>query len=73
VRLRERLLREPRRLPHRVTFTAEQWGLIERFRGVMGSGDAEIVRNIVLTWLAEKSVVSESIKKDMRTQKGGEE
>jgi len=56
-----------------VTFTAEQWGLIERFRGVMGSGDAEIVRNIVLTWLAEKSVVSESIKKDMRTQKGGEE
>jgi hypothetical protein len=46
-----------------VTFTEEQWSLVERLRGVMGSDDAEIVRNIVLTWLAEKSVVAESVKK----------
>lgn|GEM_PF-873976 len=48
-----------------VTFTEEQWSIIERLRGVMGSDDAEIVRNIVLAWLAEKSVVAESVKKEM--------
>jgi hypothetical protein len=41
-----------------VTFTEEQWSLIERFRGVMGSDDAEIIRNIVLAWLSEKSIVA---------------
>jgi hypothetical protein len=45
-----------------VTFTKEQWSLIERFRGIMGRDDAEIVRNIVLSWLSEKSLVSESAK-----------
>jgi len=45
-----------------VTFTEEQWSLIDRFRGIMGNDDAEIVRNIVLAWLAEKSVVAESVK-----------
>jgi hypothetical protein len=49
-----------------VTFTEGQWGFIERFRGVMGSDDAEIVRNIVLSWLAEKSVVAEGVKKEIR-------
>jgi len=41
-----------------VTFTWEQWELIEKFRGIMGSDDAELVRNIVLAWLSEKSVVT---------------
>ena len=45
-----------------VTFTGEQWSLIERFRGVMGNDDAEIVRNIVLAWLAEKSVISTHVR-----------
>jgi len=45
-----------------VTFTAEQWRLVERFKGVMGSDDAEVVRNIVLAWLAEKSVVTSEVK-----------
>lgn len=48
-----------------MTFTEEQWELIERFRGVVGSDDAEIVRNIVLAWLAEKSVVAESVKRGL--------
>ncbi len=48
-----------------VTFTKNQWELIENFRGVLGQTDAEIVRNIVLTWLSEKSVVSFSVKKEM--------
>ena len=48
-----------------VTFTEEQWNLIEKFRGVMGNDDAEIVRNIVLAWLAEKSVITSSVKEKM--------
>jgi hypothetical protein len=53
-----------------VTFTEEQWSFIERFKGFMGSDDAEIVRNIVLAWLAEKSVVAEGVKKGLRGDKG---
>ena len=30
----------------------------------MGNDDAEIVRNIVLSWLAEKSMVSSAVKKE---------
>lgn len=54
-----------------VTFTEEQWRLIERFKGVMGSDDAEIVRNIVLAWLSEKSVVATSVKESMLSEQGG--
>jgi len=54
-----------------VTFTEEQWSLIERFRGVMGNEDAEIVRNIVLAWLSEKSVVAESVKRSLGAEGGG--
>lgn len=46
-----------------ITFTEEQWRLVERFKGIMGTDDAEIVRNIVLTWLAEKSVITEAVRK----------
>ncbi|MFP3320105.1 MAG: hypothetical protein RXO24_06050 [Acidilobus sp.] len=55
-----------------VTFTEEQWSLIERFRGVMGSEDAEIVRNIVLAWLSEKSVVAESVKRSLGAEGGAQ-
>ncbi|WP_457753389.1 hypothetical protein [Thermococcus sp.] len=51
-----------------VTFTKNQWELIERFRGILGQTDAEIVRNIVLTWLSEKSIVSTTIKKLMEEE-----
>ncbi len=37
--------------------------MIENLRGEFGEGDADIVRNIVLAWLAEKSFVS-TIAKD---------
>jgi len=50
-----------------VTFTVKQWRLIERLRGLMGKDDAEIVRNIVLSWLAEKSLIAFLVKE------GGEE
>ena len=45
-----------------VTFSKAQWEVIERFRGILGNDDAEIVRNIVLSWLAEKSLVADIVK-----------
>lgn len=41
-----------------VAFTKSQWDLIEKFRGEFGEGDADIVRNMVLAWLSEKSFIS---------------
>jgi hypothetical protein len=45
-----------------VIFNANQWALIEKFRGEMGEGDSELVRNIILAWLAEKSMISSTVK-----------
>ena len=44
------------------TFTSEQWRILESFRGTMGNSDAEIVRNIVIAWLSEKSLISSTAK-----------
>lgn len=51
-----------------LVFTDEQWEVIEDLKGIFGEKDAEIVRNVVLSWLSEKSLISERVKK----QKGGE-
>lgn len=53
-----------------VVFTGEQWSLIENFRGDLGSGDAEIVRNMVLAWLSEKSIISTNAKSKMGNSLG---
>jgi predicted transcriptional regulator len=45
-----------------VSFTEGQWKLIEKLRDEFGNGDSDIVRNIVMAWLAEKSFVSETVK-----------
>ncbi|MEA2033688.1 MAG: CopG family transcriptional regulator [Euryarchaeota archaeon] len=45
-----------------VTFTKEQWELIEKLKGEMGITDSEIVRNIVMGWLMEKSFISTTLK-----------
>ena len=45
-----------------VAFTQSQWELISNLREEFGDGDADIVRNIVLAWLAEKSIVSTNVK-----------
>ena len=47
-----------------VTFTGRQWSLIRKFQGELGMTDAEIVRNIVIAWLSEKSFISTIIKKE---------
>jgi len=46
-----------------VTFTEEQWNLISKMKGSLGDTDADLVRNIILAWLAEKSFISEEAKK----------
>ena len=45
-----------------IAFTQSQWNLVENFRGEFGDGDADIIRNIVLAWLAEKSFISTAAK-----------
>jgi len=46
-----------------VTFSNDQWELLMKFKGVMGQTDAEVVRNIVISWLAEKSIISTEVKR----------
>lgn len=52
-----------------VSFTDEQWDVIKEVKGTMGKTDAEVVRNITLAWLSEKSLISTSTKQKM--SKGG--
>jgi hypothetical protein len=42
-----------------VTFTNGQWKLIEKLRGTIGDTDSEIVRNIVISYLSEKSYIKD--------------
>ena len=39
-----------------------QWELVETLRGKFGDADADIIRNIVMSWMAEKSIISTSVK-----------
>ena len=48
-----------------VSFTTKQWELIQKLQGELGNSDSDIVRNIVIAWLAEKSFLSTSIKAKM--------
>lgn len=50
-----------------ITLSREQLQMIEKFKGTMGNTQASIIRNIVIAWLAEKSFISEMIK---RMEKG---
>lgn len=53
-----------------VSFTEKQWKLIEKLRGELGDGDADIVRNIVLAWLSEKSFISDTVKNKKNFKEG---
>jgi hypothetical protein len=48
-----------------VSFTDDQWRLIARLKSSMGTSDADAVRNIVVAWLSEKSLISTSVKNGM--------
>lgn len=52
-----------------VTFTDRQWSLVLKLKGEMGNSDSEIIRNIVIAWLSEKSLVSEIVKSE-KMQRG---
>jgi hypothetical protein len=36
--------------------------MIEKLKGSLGNADADIVRNVILAWLSEKSILSTSVK-----------
>ena len=44
-----------------VTFPDGLWRLIEKLKGTLGDSDSEVVRNIVLAYLSEKSYVKEDV------------
>ena len=45
-----------------VSFTEDQWKLIQNVKSSFGNSDADAVRNIVIAWLAEKSFISAMVK-----------
>lgn len=47
-----------------VSFTADQWEVIEGMKDTLGDSDADVVRNIVLAWLAEKSFITHHLKEE---------
>lgn len=48
-----------------VSFTERQYKMLKNFKGEFGDSDAEVIRNIVIAWLAEKNFISEIVKKKM--------
>lgn len=48
-----------------VNFTDEQYELLQDLKGEMGSSDSEVVKNIVMAWLTEKSFISTTLKKKL--------
>jgi hypothetical protein len=49
-----------------VSFTEDQWKLIQSVKNSFGNSDADAVRNIVIAWLAEKSFISTVVKKQIK-------
>ena len=49
-----------------VSFSDKQISLLEHFKGELGETDADIVRNIVIAWLAEKSFISTMAKQKIQ-------
>lgn len=45
-----------------VIFSKQQYDLLQKLKGEMGLSDSEVVRNIVLAWLVEKSFISATLK-----------
>ena len=52
-----------------VSFTEKQWEIIKNFRGELGNSDSDIVRNIVILWLTEKSFMSTTLKNKIEEDK----
>ena len=44
-----------------MTFSNGLWKIVEKLRGKMGDTDSEIIRNIVISYLSEKSYIKEEV------------
>ena len=53
-----------------VSFSEKQLALLDNFKGELGETDADVVRHIVIAWLAEKSFISTMAKQkiSMKTE-----
>ena len=51
-----------------VSFSERQIELLEKLKGEFGETDADVVRGVVLAWLAEKSFISTVIKQRMNQE-----
>lgn len=53
-----------------VSFSDKQIELLRLLKGEFGESDADVVRNVVVAWLAEKSFISTVIKKRITEDQG---
>ena len=44
-----------------VTFSDGQWRLLNKLKGTIGESDSELVRNIVISYLSEKSYIKAEV------------
>ena len=48
-----------------VNFTDEQYNLLQKLKGELGNSDADVVKNITMAWLTEKSFISTTLKEKL--------
>lgn len=53
-----------------VTFSPDQWNMVEKLKSEMGATDSDVVRNIVIAWLAEKSFITTYAKNKANNKRG---
>lgn len=51
-----------------VMFTKEQYNLVQKMKGELGLSDSEVVRNIVVNWLLERSFMSSTLKNKLQNR-----
>jgi hypothetical protein len=51
-----------------VSFSDRQIELLEHLKGELGETDADVVRNIVVAWLSEKSLITTIVKQRISAQ-----
>lgn len=45
-----------------VNFTSEQYDILQQLKGELGNSDSEVVKLITISWLSEKSIISNKLK-----------
>jgi len=45
-------------------YRGEQWSILEKFRGIYGNSDSEIVKYVAMSYLSEKTFVKQEIEKN---------